>query len=30
LHRTVRRIKELGKCAGVVIHPAILPPRLRC
>src|SRR5438445_3000974 len=22
LHRTVRRIKELGKCAGVVVNPA--------
>src|SRR5258708_1655792 len=25
LHRTVRRIKELGKCAGVVINPATPP-----
>jgi ribulose-phosphate 3-epimerase len=25
LHRTVRRIKELGKCAGVVINPATSP-----
>jgi ribulose-phosphate 3-epimerase len=22
LHRTIRRIKELGKCAGVVVNPA--------
>jgi ribulose-phosphate 3-epimerase len=25
LHRTVRRIKELGECAGVVINPATPP-----